>query len=98
MKIENNLNANLPCPFDGLVEVFCGTLSVWRIGVVERPVSHGYSDDVETAVGDLLEIRELHPAVPVRLQHLIAGCIGAKVLSEGVFVDYAARAIEFLED
>lgn len=56
MQVDDDLNASFVGPVDAFLKVFCCTLGVWRIGVVESPVPDGNSDEVETVVSDPLKV------------------------------------------
>ena len=98
VQVDDDLDADLACPLDTLLEVLGCTLGIGRTGVVKGPVSYGDSDEVEAASLDLLEVRQLHPVVPVRLQNLIVCGLGSKRLCKSVLVDDSTRAVELLED
>ena len=98
VQVDDDLDADLACPLDTLLEVLGCTLGIGRTGVVKGPVSYGDSDEVEAASLDLLEVRQLHPVVPVRLQNLIVRGLGSKRLCKSVLVDDSTRAVELLED
>ena len=65
VEIDDDFHADLTCPVDTLLEELRCALRVWRVGVIERPVSNRDSDHVEATVSDLLKIRKLHPFLPV---------------------------------
>ena len=78
VEIDDDFHADLACPVDTLLEELRCALRVWRVGVIERPVSNRDSDHVEATVSDLLKVRKLHPFLPVGPQDIVECCLCAE--------------------
>lgn len=98
MKIDDHLYTHLPRPADRFVHVRRRTTGIWAVRVVVRPVSDGYPYNIEACTRDLLEVCQLHPAIPMRLEDIVVCCLVTKLLAKGVLVDDTLRAVVLLED
>jgi len=97
VQVDHDLETGLSRPADGLVEVWSRAGDERSAAVVVGPVADGNADDVETGVGNLLEIGQSSPGLPVVLEDLLRGLV-TKLLAKGVFVDDAPANIVRFED
>lgn len=65
VQVDDDFDADFPCPLNTLVKELGCALRIWRVGVVKGPETDRNPDHVETAVLDLLEVLELDPVLPV---------------------------------
>lgn len=96
MEVDHDLEARLACPVDCFVDVGCGAGDEGCIAVVVGPEANGETNDIEACRGDLLEIGESDPGIPVLLKD--AWCLSWELLVESPFVDNAERLVERFED
>lgn len=88
MQINPDLQSRLASPFDTLVQVvLCShDIRVARI-LLKGPVSDWDADGIETSGGDLLEVGQRHPALPMLSQDV--GGVG-DLLGQGILIDDGA--------
>lgn len=71
MEVNDDLDAYLPRPINRLIHIRRRAARIRGVRVVVRPEADRYPDEVEPSIRDLLKIRQLHPAIPVRLEDTI---------------------------
>lgn len=87
MQVYNDLEAGIPSPFNGVVEVFQLTVHVgFTLEGGHGPVAHGDADVVQTRRGHFVEVvgpDEIRPVVG----ETVLGLILTQHLSQSPFVD-----------
>src|SRR5690242_8618086 len=87
MQINDDFEASLARPGDGLVEIRRGSLSEGAPWLDVGPVANRNTYHVEARVTNLLEVLERDKGIPVWLERIVTALL-AKFLAEGPFVDY----------
>lgn len=87
VQVHNDLEAGIPGPLDGVVQIFQLTVHV-GLAVEGRhgPVPHGDSNVVQTRLGHLVEVVGPDEVCPV-VGETVPGLIFAQRLGQGPFVD-----------
>jgi len=86
VKIDHYLQASLPRPINGSVQVRSGTLRIGSPWIDVAPVSDGDADQIEASVLDLPKVVKRHKAVPVRLED-IGTALLTDLLTQSPFID-----------
>lgn len=91
VQVDHDFEPGLARPANRFVDV-CGRAGdKGRITIVVGPEANGKTDEVEACGGDLLEIPESDPGVPVLSED--AWGLGWELLAKGPFIDYTKRLV-----